>query len=142
QGRLGDAVPVPPVLLGSRDAEPAGFGERVVELVRELVCRVRLHPVLVVELGCQLGDRLPDGLLVLGELEVHGCARPPRLRPPRRKRRLIKWLDQTNFRRAVGCLPTGRSTPLEIRTGTRRAGRACRTGADRAPTCNRSHRGW
>ena len=49
QRRLGDAQTVPAVLLRDRHAEPAALGDRVVELLRELVRLVLLHPVLVVE---------------------------------------------------------------------------------------------
>ena len=63
--------PVPAVLLGNGYPEPAAIGERLVELGGELVRRVLLQPVLVVELGGQLGDRPADRRLVLGELKVH-----------------------------------------------------------------------
>jgi hypothetical protein len=71
QRRLGDAAAVAAVFLRDRDAEPAGGGEGLVELGRELVRRVPFHPVLVVEPGGQLTDRLADRLLVLGQIEVH-----------------------------------------------------------------------
>ena len=70
QRGLEDPEAAAAVLLGHADAEPAGVGERLVELPGELVLGVLLEPVLLVEAGGQLGDRPPDRLLVLGELEV------------------------------------------------------------------------
>jgi hypothetical protein len=61
-------------------SQPAGLGERVVELRGELVGGVLLQPVLVVESGRQLRYRLADDRLILGLLKVH-CASPDR--PPR-----------------------------------------------------------
>jgi hypothetical protein len=58
--------PCPPYSCG------AGLGERPVELGRELVRLVFLHPVLVAEVRGELADRLADRVLVLAELEVHG----------------------------------------------------------------------
>ncbi len=71
QGGLGDAEPVAAVLLRDGHAEPAALGDGVVELLREFVRQVLLHPVVVVELACQLGDGLADQLLILGQLEAH-----------------------------------------------------------------------
>ena len=69
--RLGDAESRAAVLLRDRDAEPAAVGDRLVELVRKLVREILFHPILVVELPSQLGYRLADQLLILGQLEVH-----------------------------------------------------------------------
>ena len=73
QRRLGDAEAVAAVLLGDGHAEPAALGDGVVELLREFVRLVLLHPVVVVELARQLGDGLADQLLVLGQLETHSA---------------------------------------------------------------------
>ncbi len=59
------------VLLRDGHAQPATAGDGVVELPRELVVEVALHPVVVVEAGAQFGHRRADELLILGELEVH-----------------------------------------------------------------------
>ena len=58
--RLGDPEPVPAVLLGGRDAQPAARGEGVVELGGELLVPVLLHPVPVVE-RARPGRRPPRG---------------------------------------------------------------------------------
>jgi len=52
-------------MLGRRgDAEPAGAGQRAVQLMRETACAILLQPVAVVERRAQLEDRLPDLLLL------------------------------------------------------------------------------
>ncbi len=73
QGGLGDAQAVPAVLLRDGHAEPAAVGDGVVELPGELVVLVLLHPVVVVEPAAQLGHRLADQFLILGELETHSA---------------------------------------------------------------------
>ena len=71
QRRLGDAEAVAAVLLRDGHAQPAALGDRVVELLREFVRLVLLHPVVVVELARQLGNRLSDQFLILAQLETH-----------------------------------------------------------------------
>jgi hypothetical protein len=68
---LGDPETVTAELLRRRDAEPAAGRERVVELGRELVREILLHPVLVVEVPHDRGDRLADRRLVIRQIEVH-----------------------------------------------------------------------
>ena len=73
--------PAPPNSSGRRDADPAGVGERLVEVPGELLLLIVLGPVVVVEAGREIGYRALDRLLIIGELEVHasppaGCERP------------------------------------------------------------------
>ena len=76
QGRLGDAETRAAVFLGHGDAQPAGIGHRLVEVVGKSAFLVLLQPVPVVELGTQPGDAVADRELVLGEGEIHGGVLP------------------------------------------------------------------
>lgn len=78
QRGLGDADAVSAVLLRGGDAEPAAVGERPVEVGGELVRRVPLRPILVVEACGRLAHRRADGLSALVELEVHDLTSLPR----------------------------------------------------------------
>ncbi len=73
------------VFLGCGDAEPAALGERVVELRRKFVTLILGHPVVVVELACQFGNRRADRLLILAQLEVHNALRSTN----------YQWIDST-----------------------------------------------
>ena len=57
---LGDAAAAAAVLLGDRDADPAALGHAGVEVPRELVLAVAPRPVVVVEPGAEVTDRVGD----------------------------------------------------------------------------------
>ena len=60
------------VLGRHRDAEPAGFGHRAVELLRELAVVVAGEPVLVVERAHDGADAVADRPVVVADREIHG----------------------------------------------------------------------
>ena len=61
---FGDAEAGPPVCFRHRNAEPAGRGERGMQLVREVAAAVLLQPIRVVKLHTELADLVPDLLLL------------------------------------------------------------------------------
>ena len=71
---FGDAEPGTAIGLGNADAEPSRIGQRLVEIVREAALVVLPQPIGVVEILTDLGDRVTDGLLLVGEGEVHADA--------------------------------------------------------------------
>ena len=78
---VGDAAAAAAVLLGDGETEPAALGQAGVEVPRELVLAVAPGPVVVVEPGAQLADRVGDQDLVVVEELVgwaHGGSLPPR----------------------------------------------------------------
>jgi hypothetical protein len=72
QRGLGDAKPGAAIGFRHRDAQPAGFRHRAMEILRETARPVALQPVLRVEALAQLRDRFRDRLLLGGEGEIHG----------------------------------------------------------------------
>ena len=113
--RLGDAEPAAAIFLRHRDAEPAAFGHRPVEFVREAAVGVLLQPVIVAEALAQPRHRVADLQLLGGQGEGH--------------RELLKKAP-TLARSARG------STPLELRVAGE-GGMGARLGlysaTDRAP---------
>ena len=73
---LGDAEPGAAVFLRHRDAEPAAFRDRLMELVRKLAVAVACEPVLVVEAGAELRDRVAQLELIRGEGKIHARLAP------------------------------------------------------------------
>src|SRR3546814_16692232 len=55
-----------------RDADPAGFGHRVEEVLRKHAFAVTFQPVFGGELRAMLEHRVADVLLVGGQCEIHG----------------------------------------------------------------------
>ena len=64
---VGDAETGAAVVLRHGNAEPAGRGQRRMQLMRELAAPVLVEPVAIVERGTELEDRIPDLLLLQGE---------------------------------------------------------------------------
>src|ERR1700759_430195 len=62
------------VLGRNRHTKPAAIGYGPIELGWEFVRLILLHPVLIVEFPRQLGDRLADQLLVIGQVKIHSIA--------------------------------------------------------------------
>ena len=69
---VGDPQARTAILLGDADAEPAGIGQRAVEVGGIAALLVLLQPIGVVETGADLADRVADQFLVGGQCEIHG----------------------------------------------------------------------
>ena len=76
QRRLGDAEARAAVRLRHGDAEPAGVGERAVEVVGEAALAVLAQPVVGVERRAEPLDRVADAFLLGREGEIHVSLRP------------------------------------------------------------------
>ncbi|MHC2151148.1 hypothetical protein ACVIW3_002077 [Bradyrhizobium diazoefficiens] len=68
---FGDAEPRAAIGLRHADAEPAGVGQRLVEIVREAAVVVLLQPVGIGKTFTDLGDGIANGFLLIGEREIH-----------------------------------------------------------------------
>jgi len=73
-GGLGDAEAGAAIGLRHGDAEPAGAGERGMQLVRELAAPVLLQPVVVAEGGAELEHRLAHLLLLTAQRQIHAAS--------------------------------------------------------------------
>ena len=71
QGSLGDAQPGAAELLRHRDAQVARIRHRAMELEGKIPAAVVREPVVVVERGAQAIHAVHDGLLLVGEGEIH-----------------------------------------------------------------------
>jgi hypothetical protein len=104
-GCFGDSEAVTAVLHRRRYSEPAGLREGVVELVRELVRRIFLEPVLIVEAGRELRDRSANRGLIFGRFKVHAVPLPGAALlevVPSGRRGPDDRVDRTVYRRADG----------------------------------------
>ena len=61
--------------------EPAGRGERGMQLLRKVTGAVLLQPIRVVELDAELADLVPDLLLLRAQCKIH-CPTSPLATPP------------------------------------------------------------
>ena len=68
---FGDAETGAAIGFRHADAEPAGIGQRLVEIVRKAALAILLQPVGIIEVAADFRDRVANGFLIVREREVH-----------------------------------------------------------------------